>query len=237
MTIGFDEAGLRQRWHPAPTAKRGAPFRYAAIAIQALLALKAVLDLPDRRVDGLAGSIVQLMGVEWRIPEHTRLSRRANPLTVRRPRRQRTGPVHGVVASTGLNRDGEGESKGRQHRVSKRRTWRKVHVAMDADAQDVIGIEVTTQTWTDGEVFGGGLEQVDGDIIPIDGESAYHHRQGYHAALQRGTTVAVPPRHNAVPWEADHRRPQAVATIADKGLAEWKKAVGDHRRRIAENGR
>src|SRR5512135_2892728 len=145
--------------------------------MQALWALKAVFDLPYRRGDGLAGSIGQLMGVELRIPDHTLLSRRANTLTVKIPRRQRTGPVHGVVASTGLKRYGEGEWKVRQHRVSQRRTWRKVHLALDADAKEVIGIEVTTQPWTDGEVFGGVREQVDGDIIQIDGDSAYAHRQ------------------------------------------------------------
>lgn len=62
LTIWFDEAFLRERWRPVPTGKRGAPFQYSDLAIQALLTLKAVFDLPYRMVEGLAGSIVRLMG-------------------------------------------------------------------------------------------------------------------------------------------------------------------------------
>lgn len=236
LTIWFDEEFLREHWRPAPTGQRGAPFDDSDIALQALLTLKAVFDLPYRMVEGLAGSIVQLMGVELRIPDHPLLSRRAKTLTVSIPRRQRTGPVQVVVDSTGLKIYGEGEWKVRQHGAGKRRTWRKVHVAFDADAQDVIGVEVTTQEWTDGEVFEGLREQVEGEIAQVGGDGAYDSRGVYDAARERGAKGAVPPRDNAVPWEQHHPRTQALAVIVEKGLAEWKKSVGYHRRSIAETG-
>lgn len=40
-------------------------------------------------------------------------------------------PLHVVVDSTGLKVFGEGEWKVRQHSYSKRRTWQKLHVALD----------------------------------------------------------------------------------------------------------
>lgn len=236
LTLWFEETFLREPWRPAPTGKRGAPFSYSDITIQALLTLKAVFALPYRMVEGLARSIIQLMGVELSIPEHTLLSRRAKTLTVRIPRRQRPGPVHVVVDSTGLKLYGEGEWKVRQHGVGKQRTWRKVHVAVDADAKDILGVEVTTPEWTDSEVFAGLLEQVEGEIAQVDGDGAYDSQGVYEVALERGAKVAVPPRENAVPWEDHHPRTQALASIAEKGLAEWKKAVGYHRRSLAENG-
>jgi hypothetical protein len=236
LTIWFDEAFLRERWRPAPTGRRGAPFEYADIAIQALLMLKAVFNLPYRMVEGLARSIVRWLGLELSIPDHTVLSRRAQTLTVNIPRRQRTGPVHVVVDSTGLKIYGEGEWKVRRHGAGQRRTWRQVHLAFDADVKDVIGVEVTTEEWTDGEVFEGLLDQIEGDIAQVDGDGAYDSRGVYDAALERGAKVAVPPRENAVPWEADHPRTQALAEIAEQGLPEWKKSVGYHRRSIAENG-
>ena len=82
MTIGFDDEFLQSHWRPAPTGKRGAPFRYSDEAIQALLGLKAVFDLPYRMVEGLAGSIVGFMGLALPIPDHTLMSRRAKTLTV-----------------------------------------------------------------------------------------------------------------------------------------------------------
>jgi hypothetical protein len=63
LMIGLDERLLRERWGPAPTGQLDAPFRYSDLAIQALLTLKAVFDLPSRRVEGLAGSIFRSMGV------------------------------------------------------------------------------------------------------------------------------------------------------------------------------
>ena len=236
LTIWFNEEFLRERWRPAPTGRRGAPFQYSDLAIQALLTLKAVFDLPYRMVEGLAGSIVRLMGLTLRIPDHTLLSRRAQTLTVQIPCRQRAGPIHVVVDSTGLKIHGEGEWKVRRHGAGKRRTWRKVHLAFDAEVKDALAVEVTTEAWTDGEVFQGLLDQIDEDIAQVDGDGAYDTRGVYDAAMERDATVAVPPQENAVPWEADHPRTQALATIAEQGLPAWKQAVGYHRRSLAENG-
>ena len=233
--IWFDEAFLREHWRPAPTGKRGAPFSYSDITIQALLTLKAVFDRPYRMVEGLASSILQLLGIELSIPDHTLLSRRAKTLTVRIPRRQRTKPVHVVVDSTGLKLYGEGEWKVRQHGAGKRRTWRKVHVAVEAADKDVLAVEVTTEPWTDGEVFAGLLEQIEDPITPVEGAGAYHPRAVAAAAANRGAPVALPPRENAVPWAAAHPRTQALAAIATQRLSAWKRAGGYHRRSRADN--
>lgn len=155
---------MRERWRPAPTGQRGAPFQSSDAAIQALLTLKAVFDLPYRMVEGLAGSIVRWLGVALSIPDHPRWSRRAKTLTVEMPRRPRTGPIHGVVDSTGLQGSGEGEGKVRQHGAGQRRPWRQVQLAVDADVKEVLAVEVTTEQWTDGEVFAGLLEQIEGTI-------------------------------------------------------------------------
>jgi hypothetical protein len=235
LTIGFDEALLQDHWRPAPTGQRGAPFQYSDTAIHALLTLKAVFDLPDRRVEGLAGSIVQWMGLALPIPDPTRRSRRAKTLTVMIPRRSRRGPIDGVVDSTGLNVYGEGEWKVRQQGAGKRRTWRKIHLAVDADVKDVLAVEVTTEPWTDRQVLAGLLAPMDDPIGHVRGDGAYDTHDVYTAAEERGAAVTIPPRANAVPWAPDPPRTQALAAIAAPGLPAWKQAVGYHRRSIAEN--
>ena len=66
----------------------------------------------------------------------------------------RKGPVHVVIDdSTGLKIFSEGEWKVRQHGVGKRRTWRKIHLAVDETQRDVIGVEITTADWGDSEVL------------------------------------------------------------------------------------
>jgi hypothetical protein len=193
LTIWFDEGFLQDRWRPAPTGKRGAPFQYSDTAIQALLTLKAVFDLPYRMVEGLAGSIVQLMGVALSIPDHTLMSRRAKTLSVMIPRRSRSGPIDGVVDSTGLKVSGAGEWTVRQPGAGKRRPWRKVHGALDADVKDVLAVEVTPEQWTDSEVFAGLLEQMDDPIGHVRGDGAYDTHDVYTAAGERGAEVTIPP--------------------------------------------
>lgn len=235
LTVWFDEAYVREHWIPAGTGKRGAPWVYSDLAIQLLLVLKAVFHLPYRALEGLARSLMQLLGLDLPVPDHTHLSRRARTLQVTIPRRAREEPLHVVVDSTGLKIFGEGEWKVRQHGVGKCRTWRKVHLAVDAQGKDVIGVEVTTVEWTDAAVFDGLIEQIEGPIAQIDADGAYDTREVYQTGQERGAKVVVPPRANAVPWEAEHPRTQALAEIAEQGLAGWKKTSGYHRRSLAEN--
>jgi hypothetical protein len=235
ITFWFDPEAIAQRWTPGPTGKRGAPWRYSDWSIQTLLVLKQVFHLPYRSLEGFGRSLMRLMGLDLPIPDHAHLSRRVRTLVVQIPRQERAGPIHVVVDSTGLKVFGEGEWKVRQHGVGKRRTWLKVHLAVDADAKDVIGVEVTTAAWTDGEVFGDLVGQVDGVIEQIDADGAYDTREAYDVAAQHQAKLIVPPRENAVAWDVDHPRTQALAEIQGKGLAAWKKDTGYHRRSLAEN--
>ncbi|MBK5964889.1 IS5/IS1182 family transposase [Thiocystis minor] len=235
LTFWFDPEAIAQRWTPEPTGQRGAPWRDSDWSIQTLLVLKQVFHLPDRALEGFGRSLMRLMELDLPIPDHTHLSRRARALRVQIPRQERTGPIHVVVDSTGLKVFGEGEWKVRQHGAGKRRTWIKVHLAVDAHAKDVLGVAVTTPAWTDGDVFRELVEQVDGVIEQIDADGAYDTREADDVAAQHQAKLIVPPRENAVAWDVDHPRTQALAEIQGKGLAAWKKDTGCHRRSLAEN--
>ncbi len=148
-------------------------------------------------------------------------------------RRCRTAGGPAGSDATGLKVRGEEEWKIRRQGSGKRRTWRKVHLAVDADVKDVLAVEVTTEQWTDSQVLVGLLEQMDDPIGHVRGDGAYDTHETYTAAGERGVTI--PARTNAVPWAPDHPRTQALAAIAADGLPAWKQAVGYHRRNLAEN--
>jgi hypothetical protein len=205
------------------------------VAIQTCLTLKTLFRLPYRATEGLLKSLMRLCALNLPVPDHTHMSRRAATLEVKIPRRPRVGATHVVVDSTGLKIFGEGEWKVRQHGVGKRRTWRKIHLAVDESAKDIIGIEVTTADWHDSEVFPDLLAQVDGDVDQVSADGAYD-TEGTHAAIrQREAEATIPPRHDAVLWGNDHPRDAILAEIETKGRAGWKEASGYHRRSIAEN--
>jgi len=118
---------------------RGKPGLYSETAIQTCLTIKALFHLPYRATEGLMKSLMRLSQLDLPVPDHTHMSRRAGEISVKIPRRPRKGPTHVVVDSTGLKIFGEGEWKVRQHGVGKRRTWRKIHLAVDETTKDIIG--------------------------------------------------------------------------------------------------
>ena len=162
------------------------------------------------------------------------MSRRASTLTVQIPRRPRSGPVPIVVDSTGLKVFGESEWKVRQHGIGKRRTWRKIHLAVDETSQDIIGFKVTTADWHDSEVLADLLGQVEGDVSQVSADGAYDTK-GCHAAMaERGAKAALPPRDGAILWGNDHPRNGILKEIETKGRAGWKSESGYHRRSLSE---
>ncbi len=175
------------------------------------------------------------MGVELPVPDPTQMSRRSAALPVSIPRCGATNPRHIVVDSTGVKIYGEGEWKVREHGVGKRRTWRKVHLAIDADSKEVVGVAVTTVEWADGEVFEELLGQVDGAVSQVDADGAYDTHAVHDVVAARGAKAVIPPRKNAVPWEENQPRTRILADIALLGRPGWKKPSGYHRRSLAEN--
>jgi len=123
------EAGLRQRasltvwftdeavaaWAAAPRTTRGGQPFYSPLAILTALTLRAVFRLAYRQAEGLIGSMISLLGLTLRVPDHTTLSRRSATLAVARPQPNNVGagaspqPLHLLVDSTGLKLCGAGE--------------------------------------------------------------------------------------------------------------------------------
>ena len=97
-----------------------------------------------------------------------------------------------MIDSTGLKIFGEGEWKVRQHGAGKRRTWPKVHFAVDANLRYVIGVEVTTADVADCEVFERLLEQIEGLIAQVDCDGTYDTHEVYTAGMARRHWPTLP---------------------------------------------
>ena len=258
LTIWFDDASIWDQWTPPPEG-RGKPGLYSETAIQTCLTIKSLFKLPYRATEGLVNSLMRLCQLDLPVSDHTQMSRRAAQLSVKFPRRPRRGPTHVVVDSTGLKIFGEGEwakagfreaplpaaatgrlcqaERGtvRQHGVGKRRTWRKIHLAVDETTKDIIGLEITAADWGDSEVLPGLLDQVEGEVSQVSADGAYDSH-GCHAAIaERDARATIPPRDGAVAWGDGHPRDAILQEIEAKGLAGWKNDSGYHRRSLAEN--
>src|SRR5471030_3089131 len=114
--------------------------------------LKQVFRLPLRALQGFAGSMNKLAFTDLPVPNYTMLCRRARDLYVVLPTLRSGEPLHLVVDSIGLKVFGEGKWKVRKHGYSKRRSWRKMQLAMDANTGQICAALMTHQDVGDGEV-------------------------------------------------------------------------------------
>ena len=83
------------------------------------------------------------------------------------------GPVHLLVDSTGLKLCGAGEWLVEKHGTSRRRSWRKLHIGVDADTGRIVAAALTTNDLDDGSQVGPLLDQIDDAIASFTGDGAY----------------------------------------------------------------
>ena len=116
-----------------------------------------------RQTEGLLSSIILLLGLELASPTFT-LSRRAETLQVSLRPRSGAEPTHLLVDSTGLKLCGSGEWQVEKHGAKTRRSWRKLHIGVDADTGQIVAAELTANDVDDGSQVGSLLDQVAGRI-------------------------------------------------------------------------
>ena len=95
---------------------------------------------------------------------------------------------------------GEDEWKVHKHGVGKRRSWRKLHLGVDAESRDILAAELTSETITDGEVFPELSDQLGEQPLgqALGDGSAYDQKPCDAAILKRGGVPVIPPRKDAV---------------------------------------
>src|SRR3954468_24492682 len=76
LTVWFTEAAIAA-WAAEPRTTRGGQPWYSPLAILTALAVRAVFRLAFRQTEGLIGSIVDLLGLTLRVPDHTTMRRRS----------------------------------------------------------------------------------------------------------------------------------------------------------------
>src|SRR5690348_10652219 len=238
LTVWFTDEAVAA-WRAEPRTTRGGQPWYSPLAILTALTLRAVFRLGLRQTEGLVGSILRLLGLDLTVPDHTTLSRRAATLEVPRPR-PTGGPLHLLVDSTGLRLGGPGEWLVEKHGTRTRRSWKKLHLGVDADTGRIEAVELTTSEADDGSRVGPLLAQLEGAVASLTGDGAYDREDVYGAVAERHpeAAVVVPPRRDAVPSGTAETTPtqrdRHLRLIAERGRIGWQKASGYNRRALAE---
>jgi hypothetical protein len=152
LTVWFTDAAIAA-WKAERRTARGEQRRYSELAITTALTLRAVFRLALRQTEGVIGSIMALLGLDLAVPDHTTLSRRAETLELPRARAS-TRPIHLLVDSTGLRLCGPGEWMVEKHGSRTRRSWRKLHIGVDADTGRIVTSALTANDVDDASQVG-----------------------------------------------------------------------------------
>jgi IS5 family transposase len=175
--------------------------RRSALATTTALTMRAVFRLALRQVEGLVGSVIALLRLALTVPDHSTMCRRSRPLELPLLRRSGTGPVPLLVDSTGVKLGGAGEWQIQKHGASRRRSWHKLRIGIDARSGDILAIELTEKDVDDAARVGALLDMITDPVASFTADGAYDQDRVYEAVAQchPDAVVIVPPRLTAAP--------------------------------------
>jgi hypothetical protein len=237
LTIWFSEEAVAA-WQAAPRTPPGGQPRYSDLAIETALILRTVFHQPLRQTEGLVGSLLELMGLDLLVPDHSTLSRRSRTLAV--APQAASGPVHLLVDSTGVKLSGPGEWLVEKHGTQRRRAWRKLHLAVDAMTGTIVASTLTSKEVDDAAELDPLLDQIDEPLAAVIADGAYDQDRVYDGVAEHSpeAAIVVPPRATAVlsaSAETDPtQRDRHIQAIAEQGRMGWQRTSGYNARAGAE---
>jgi hypothetical protein len=238
LTVWLSDTAL-EAWRAPASGRPGEQRTYSDLAIEAALTIRMVFHLPLRQTEGFLRSLAGLLEVELPIPDHTTLSRRLKKLGDTRLRGlAKDGPIHLLIDSTGLR-----IHVGHFGKPPKRRVWRKLHLAVNADTGEVLASDLTNRRTADCVRVHELMDQIEGQVVSVTADGAYDAGSVYEVARKKGdghrVRVLIPPIQGAQPsssrspgqWE----RNRNIRSVRKLGRREWYASSGYSRRSLVEN--
>jgi hypothetical protein len=119
-----------------------------------------------------------------------------------------------------------------KHGTSRRRSWRKLHIGIDAGNGEIVAVAVTKKDIDDAAMVDALLDQIADPVASFTADGAYDQDQVSQAVGERhpDAAIIVPPRAGAVACAsaetAPTQRDQHLRMIAERGRMAWQKASG-----------
>lgn len=239
ITLWIDEK-IENKWYALNSGNRGRNEIYSDFSIESVLTLGKIFNQRLRQTTGLVKSLFKLMNLNLIVPNYSTLSRRSGKIKISIPIMNKE-KVNLIVDSSGVKIYGEGEWKVRKHGFSKRRTWRKIHIAIDSDGE-IRTAKLTENDKADCHIFKDLLEKENCKIDSIYADGAYDKEIVYTSAKEKGiNNFKIPPQKNAKIKQhgnckkEPHPRDENLRKIRKTTLKQWKITSNYHKRSLVEN--
>jgi len=224
---------------PKKQKQRGRPLEFSDDLIALLLMIKIHYTLTYRSLEGFTRSVFALMKSCLVIPTYSLVCKRAKALCNQLPQLSSRRPSTIIVDATGIKVLGEGEWKVKIHGKGRPRKWIKLHVAIDANTQEIVAEVSTDASVGDGSAFPAVFGQIKHRVRTVIGDGSYDGREIRQAIQDRKGRALIPPPKHAVCGGYDSDRDQAVCDIRALGgdivaKSIWGKFTGYSRRALVE---
>ena len=215
---------------------------YSDDCIRCGLRLRALYRLPLRAIQGFLCSLFAFAAISLDVAHYSTFSRRQEklPLILDEIEDAPTQSTYIAIDATGIKVHGEGEWKTRTHGVSYRRTWRKLHLAVDVVTHEITAVAVSTNDFKDGQLLDDLLHELNEGIIKVFADGAYEGFDHYESVVNIGAEAVIPPsvdakiRQHGNSKDDPLARDEVLREIKRKGRKKWKQDNEYHLRNISE---
>jgi len=229
-----------KNWKAKKKKKNGHPFVFSDELIKAMCCIRFKFHLSLRETEGFFHSLAVLTKLLPKVPCYTQLCRRMKYLSLPVELLEKKNVTDIVLDTTGLKVYGEGEW--RAEKYGGKKSWKKLHLAMEPESGKLLMAEITDEYVHDTNYLEKTLKRSNrrqGKVL-IDGIA--DSRRCYGLSKTYNKMLLTPPQKGAVIRKEDEfvRRNDAVKIIRGLGndkLARsiWSKLVGYNRRVIVES--
>lgn len=247
-----------ENWHYCGARKPGGKKIYSDIVIEVCLLMKEFYKQAYRQTQGFVESIIQMMGLDLKVPDYTTISRRAGSLKLNIREKSLLGKREEAIVvaidSTGLSVHSQSEWHRKKHaaQVPGYEKWRKLHVAINVATGEILDARYSKSTDNDGPELPGMLDSIEEDISAVCGDMAYDTVNCRRAIAARNARQLIPPiraarvsaKNRNISKNGDilKERDEAIRYIeantinGDKSMARasWKEKSGYHARSLVE---
>ena len=218
---------------------RGRPTEFSDALIIMLFMLKIQYHLPYRALEGFAAWIFGYMYPQLVVPSYSLICKRVANLGYSLPQLSHYRAQTVLIDASGVKVMGEGEWKVKIHGKSKRRKWLKIHIAVDADSQQIVAETTTESTVADSLMTQALLDQAGNSVKTVIADGAYDRSNARDVIKKNKARALIPPARNARYKGKNDERDVSILQITGLGADEearrfWGKLSGYSQRALVE---
>lgn len=238
LDLFITEDAMKKWLHNEQKVKGGNKL-YSDLTIILCLQFRQLFKIGLRQTEGLIASILRLMQITLPIPDFSTLSRRTASLNVEIPQYKSSKNVTLLIDASGLKVYEAGEWAERKRGYNRHKMWRKLHIIIDGDTQEIIACDLTLNSVDDAEMTKDLLKAVKKPYKKLVGDTGYDKQKVYDPLDTMGITPVIKPQKNAVKSKRGspsyEARNKAVECLQDENKKKmWKKETGYSRRSLVE---